>query len=97
MFVDGVHMRTGRDRVAGNAMQVSESDGGARLAPGDFMRCDRDGVVVVPRERMDQVPEAATRIPAAEDSTRAAVERGERLDTARNHQGHHALQTKGEP
>ena len=51
-------------------------------------------VVVVPKERVEQVAEVATRIEDAEDRIRAAVERGERLDLARKNQGYHVLQTK---
>jgi len=49
---------------------------------------------VVPKERVEEVAEVATRIEQAEDRIRAAVERGERLDLARKNQGYHALQTK---
>jgi 4-hydroxy-4-methyl-2-oxoglutarate aldolase len=94
IFARGSHMRTGKDRVAVDAMQVSISIGGVRVDPGDYMLCDWDGVVVVPRERIDQVAEVAARIAEAEDRIRAAVERGERLDAARKQQGYHALQTK---
>jgi regulator of RNase E activity RraA len=90
-------MRTGKDRVAVDAMQVSISIGGVRVDPGDYMLCDWDGVVVVPRERIEQVAEVAARIAQAEDRIRAAVERGERLDVARKQQGYHALQTKETP
>ena len=97
IFARGSHMRTGKDRVAVDAMQVSISIGGVRVDPGDYMLCDWDGVVVVPRERIEQVAEVAARIAQAEDRIRAAVERGERLDVARKQQGYHALQTKETP
>ena len=87
-------MRTGKDRVAVDAMQVGISIGGVRVDPGDYLLGDWDGVVVVPKERVEQVAEVATRIEEAEDRIRAAVERGERLDLARKNQGYHALQTK---
>lgn len=94
IFARGSHMRTGKDRVAVDAMQVSISIGGVRVDPGDYMLCDWDGVVVVPRERIEQVAEVAKRIAEAEDRIRAAVERGERLDIARTQQGYHVLQTR---
>jgi len=95
IFARASHMRTGKDRVAVDAMQVSISIGGVRVDPGDFMLGDWDGVVVVPKERISEVADVATRIEQAEDHIRAAVERGERLDVARKNQGYHALQTKG--
>ena len=88
-------MRTGKDRVAVDAMQVSISIGGVRVDPGDFMLGDWDGVVVVPQERIEQVAEVARQIEEAEDRIRAAVENGDRLDVARKNQGYHSLQTKG--
>ncbi len=95
IFARSSHMRTGKDRVAVDAMQVSISIGGVRVDPGDFILGDWDGVVVVPKERIEQVAEVARQIEEAEDRIRAAVENGERLDAARKNQGYHSLQTKG--
>ena len=97
IFARASHMRTGKDRVAVDAMQVSISIGGVRVDAGDFMLGDWDGVVVVPKERITEVADVATQIEQAEDRIRAAVERGERLDLARKKQGYHVLQTKVAP
>lgn len=94
IFARGSHMRTGKDRVAVDAMQVSISIGGVRVNPGDFIFGDRDGVIVIPKERLQEVADTARQIEMAEDRIRAAVERGERLDQARKTQGYHSLQTK---
>jgi regulator of RNase E activity RraA len=83
--------------IDGVCRDAPRSIGGVRVDPGDYMLCDWDGVVVVPRERIEQVAEVAARIAQAEDRIRAAVERGERLDVARKQQGYHALQTKETP
>lgn len=95
IFARGSHMRTGKDRVAVDAMQVSISIGGVRVDPGDFLLGDWDGVIVVPKERIEQVADTAVQIEEAEDRIRAAVERGERLDDARKAQRYHSLQTRG--
>ena len=95
IFARSSYMRTGKDRVAVDAVQVSISIGGVRVNPGDFLLGDRDGVIAVPKERIGQVADVATGIEQAEDRIREAVERGERLDVARRNQGYHALQTKG--
>ena len=95
IFARGSHMRTGKDRVAVDAMHCSVSIGGVRVDPGDFMLGDWDGVIVIPKERLEEVAAVASQIEAAEDRIRAAVERGERLDAARRLQGYHQLQTKG--
>lgn len=94
IFARGSYMRTGKDRVAVDAVQCSIAVGGVRINPGDFLLGDWDGVIAVPKERIDQVAEVADQIERAEDRIRAAVERGERLDAARKTQGYHSLQTR---
>lgn len=88
-------MRTGKDRVQVEATQVPVTIGGARVAPGDLVRGDADGVVVVPLEHEERVLEAAETIQAAEDAIRAAVRGGMSLREARQAHGYHQLQTQG--
>ncbi|MBC7802895.1 MAG: RraA family protein [Candidatus Parcubacteria bacterium] len=52
---------------------------GARVAPGDLVFGDVDGVVVVPRAVEDQVIAAALAKVAGENTTREALARGEKL------------------
>ena len=94
VFSAGHWMRTGKDRV-----QVEETDcvvniGGARVAPGDIMRGDADGVIVIPRAHEEPVLAAAEEIHAAEDRIREACRSGLRLDEARARFGYHQLQTR---
>lgn len=95
IFSRGNYMRTGKDRVAVAATQHTISIGGVRVDAGDFMLGDWDGVVVVPKERVEAVAEVAMQIEEAENRIREAVERGLRLDEARKVQGYHTLQTRG--
>jgi len=94
IFCRGSYMRTGKDRVAVDAMQVSIAIGGVRINPGDFLLGDWDGVVVIPKDRIEQVADVASTIEQAENRIRASVEGGERLDQARKNQGYHLLQTR---
>jgi 4-hydroxy-4-methyl-2-oxoglutarate aldolase len=94
IFSRGTYMRTGKDRVAVDAVQCSVSIGGVRVNPGDLLVGDRDGVVAVPKERFEQVAEVAQRIDEAENRIREAIERGERLDEVRKTQQYHSLQTR---
>ncbi len=64
------------------------------MPPGDILRGDPDGVVVLPREHEDAVLDAAEEIAAAEDSIRAACRGGMRLDEARKQFKYHSLQTR---
>ncbi|SPE35642.1 Dimethylmenaquinone methyltransferase (fragment) [Burkholderiales bacterium] len=52
---------------------------GVRVAPGDWVMGDIDGVVFVPADRADAVFRAALDKIAAEDTTRAELAAGESL------------------
>lgn len=54
---------------------------GVRVAPGDWVMGDVDGVVFIPAANADQVFRAALDKIAAEDTTRAELESGESLRT----------------
>lgn len=94
IYSRGHWMRTGKDRVQVDAMQVPVSIGQARVAPGDLLRGDADGVVVIPREHELRVLDAAEEIAAAEDRIRAAVRDGLSLRDAREKFRYHQLQTR---
>lgn len=87
-------MRTGKDRVQVEATQVPVNIGDARVCPGDLVRGDADGVVVIPRTHEARVLAAAEEIQAAEDAIRAAVRQGMSLREARQAHGYHRLQTR---
>lgn len=87
-------MRTGKDRVQVEGMEVPVTIGGARVAPGDLLRGDADGVVVVPRQHEERILETAEQIQEAEAQIRAACRSGMRLDEARKRFGYHQLQTR---
>lgn len=87
-------MRTGKDRVQLDATNVPVSIGGVRVLPGDIMRGDADGVVVIPKAHEEKVLEAAEEIAMVEDRIREAARGGMRLTEARAQFGYHTLQTK---
>ena len=89
-------MRTGKDRVQVDATNVPVNIGDAKVHPGDLMRGDSDGVIVIPKEYEEQVLEAAEAIEAAEEKIRAALEQGMRLDEAREQNKYHTLQSREE-
>jgi 4-hydroxy-4-methyl-2-oxoglutarate aldolase len=88
-------MKTGKDRVQVDGVQVPVNIGDARVCPGDLLRGDSDGVVVLPRDREDEILEIAEHIEETEGRIRAAVEAGMSLRQARAEYGYHKLQTKG--
>jgi regulator of RNase E activity RraA len=90
-------MRTGKDRVQVEATQVPVNIGNVRVCPGDLVRGDADGVVVVPAAFEDKVLAAAEEIQAAEDAIRASVREGMSLREAREKHRYHQLQTRKQP
>lgn len=92
LFSCGTWMRTGKDRVTVDALNVPVTLGGVDVVPGDVVFGDTDGVVVVPAERLSEVVELAESIDAVEERIRVAVRSGARLDRARADLGYHTLQ-----
>lgn len=94
MFTRGRFMRTGKDRVQVEAVNVPVSIGQARVAPRDIVVADANGAVVVPRGRAREVAELARRIEGVENQIRQAIERGQTLKEARASLGYHDLQRR---
>lgn len=94
VFSKAVTMRTGKDRVTADAYNVPVQIAGVRIAPGDWLVGDADGVLAIPAERVDEVIAIAEAIEEAEQRIRDAVGNGSRLDEARKAANYHALQTK---
>ena len=94
VFSKSYSMRTGKDRVQLDTTQIAVNIGDARVAPGDVLRGDADGVVVIPRNHEAEVLATAEGIAEAEDAIRKSVREGMRLDEARKRFGYHQLQTK---
>lgn len=94
IFARGNWMRTGKDRVRVEAIQVPVSIGGVRVEPGDYLLGDGDGVVCLPVSRCDEIVAAAREIHDAEEHIRNAVGQGKDLRQARQDHGYHQLQTR---
>ena len=62
--------------------------------PGDILRGDADGVIVIPRAHENDVLRVAEEIDAVEGQILKAVKEGSRLVEARKQFGYHKLQTK---
>lgn len=93
VFSRGVYMRTGKDRTQVEATGVPVEVGGVRVAPGDIVRGDCDGVVIIPRAHEEAVLSIAEQIQETEHRILAAVRAGKTLAEARAEHGYHQLQT----
>lgn len=94
VFSRGNWMRTGKDRVQIEGTQVPVAIGNARVCPGDLLKGDADGVIVIPQAHESAVLGAAEEIQATEERIREAVRGGMRLDEARKQFRYHRLQTR---
>jgi regulator of RNase E activity RraA len=87
-------MRTGKDRVQVEAEGVPVTIGRVRVAPGDLVRGDADGVVVLPKDHEEAVLATAEDIHRTEEAIRVAVRGGATITEARRAHGYHGLQTR---
>jgi regulator of RNase E activity RraA len=87
-------MRTGKDRVQVEGTNVVVNIGDARIAPGDLLRGDADGVLVIPLAHEDAVLAAAEDIDSVEQQIRALINEGKTLTEARRQLGYHQLQRR---
>ncbi|MBO9377078.1 RraA family protein [Sphingomonas histidinilytica] len=94
VFSRSYSMRTGKDRVQLETSDTVVTIGDARVAPGDIVRGDADGAVVLPRSHEDAILAAAEEIERAEASIRTALDQGMRLDEARKQLNYHQLQRR---
>ena len=94
LFARSHWMRTGKDRVRVESTQRPVSIGGVLVRPDDVIVGDADGVVVVPRERVEEIVKIALAIEEAEQAIHNEAMQGVRLDEARRRHGYHSLQTK---
>lgn len=97
IYSRGNWMRTGKDRVRVDGINVPVSIGGVRVESGDYLRGDGDGVVAIPASRIDVVVGAAQEVHAAEEAIRAEIAAGSDLRAARAKVSYHDLQKRRGP
>lgn len=94
MFSRGYTMRTGKDRVYVDAVNVPVTVSEIPVRPGDAILGDDSGVVVVPQDRLAEVLEIAEDIERKEQQILKLVASGVSLKEARSQTGYHQLQTR---
>ncbi len=93
MFTRGHFMVTGKDRVTLEAVNEKVVICGVRVAPGDLIMGDQTGVLVIPRERAEEILRLALKIEEAENGIIEAIKGGSSLKDARKKFNYHKLQT----
>jgi 4-hydroxy-4-methyl-2-oxoglutarate aldolase len=96
IYARAATMRTGKDRVSAEAYNEPVQLAGVRVEPGDWLRGDTDGVVVLPRTRVDDLVRIAEEITAVEDRIREAVDHGGTLANIRLETNYHLLQARAD-
>ena len=94
VFSKASWMRTGKDRIQIEGVNVPITLGEVRVQSGDILRGDADGVVALPKQHEDAILLAAEEIEIAESHIRNAIRQGLRLDEARIQFKYHQLQTR---
>ncbi|MEG1768711.1 MAG: RraA family protein [Comamonas sp.] len=92
LYANGRFMRTGKDRVQVEAYEQPVSLGDVRVCPGDLIVGDADGIVVVPRARLQDVLEKALATRVIEEQILATALGGVPLVEARKQFKYHSLQ-----
>lgn len=80
-FARNAHPATGSNQGPG-AINVTVQIGGVTVGPGDVIRGDSSGLVVVPREQVESVVELARAVAERETAWRAAIAGGQTLPAA---------------
>jgi len=94
IYSKGYYMRTGKDRVYVDAVNVPVTLSDIQVRPDDIILGDDTGVVVVPQERAEEVAGIAEEIDRKEQEILALVAQGHPLKEARAMTGYHHLQTR---
>jgi regulator of RNase E activity RraA len=97
LYACGRFMRTGKDRVEVQSVGETVNLGDVRVAPGDFLVGDKDGIVVVPKARAAEVFRKALALKAAEQRIVEATIAGASLTEARRRAAYHTLQRSDDP
>lgn len=92
LYAAGHFMRTGKDRVQAETVGGVVMLGDVRVAPGDLIVGDQDGLLVVPADKTQHVLERAVAIQETEKQILTAGLAGMPLVEARKRFGYHALQ-----
>lgn len=93
IFTKGTYMVTGKDRVYVDRVNEPVNIAGIQVKPGDLLRGDNTGVVVVPFERVEEVLAVAKEIETVEQKIVSKIKEGMSLKQARQETGYHKLQT----
>ena len=82
LFFRGKSPKTSKGRCEINECQIPVLIDGVTIHPGDYIFGDIDGVVVIPKERFEEVVAAALATIKKEDEVRVRLQNGDSLQQA---------------
>lgn len=94
IYTKDYYMVTGKDRVQCDAIGVPVAVSGVQVKPGDIVLGDDTGVLVIPKERAEDVLRVAQDIADKEQRIEAEIRKGMSLREARAKANYHSLQTR---
>ncbi|MCL2380995.1 MAG: RraA family protein [Treponema sp.] len=94
IFTKGFYMVTGKDRVEVDQVGGIVSISGIQVKAGDIILGDDTGVLVIPRERFDEVYATSLEIFEKESLMEENIRKGMSLREARAQVSYHNLQTR---
>ena len=83
VFSKGVFMQTGKGRTKKIAIQTDVYICNVKISPGDYIRGDKNGVIVIPKELVEETIKRAQNIINTEKLILNSVLNGNRLDESR--------------
>lgn len=92
MFSRGHYMVTGKDRVMVQSVNETVAISDIQVRPGDLIMGDESGVLLIPRNRAEEILAIAKEIDAAEHLILNEVKNGSSLGEARKKHRYHELQ-----
>jgi regulator of RNase E activity RraA len=83
LFASSIYMRSGKNRVYKFAQQCELLIEGVKIRPEDIIVGDDNGVIVIPKENLENVIEKAKNIKITEENIVNAIKSGSKLEEAR--------------
>jgi len=92
IFTKGYYMVTGKDRVEVESVNEPVVLSNVKVKPRDLIFGDDTGVLVIPKERVEEVLELSEQIAFKEEQIIEDVKKGSTIAEAREKSGYHKLQ-----
>ncbi len=83
LYASAIYMRSGKNRVYKSEQQCVLNIKGVKIRPDDVIVGDDNGVLIVPKDRLEEVVKKAENIHATEKAIIASVKSGMKLHEAR--------------